>query len=333
MSVGRLLVTGGRGQLGRHLSLAYPGEALAPGRAELDITRPESIAAQLDRHAPAVVVNAAAYTDVDGAETDVEGAHRINVEGARLLAEACRDRGIRLVHLSTDYVFSGEVPGVANPGADPAPATATATGPAPATAPELEPTDATAPATVYGRTKLAGEHAVSRAHPEATIIRTAWLYTGPDRERLQIPGSDFVATMARLERERDTVTVVDDQWGSPTYAPALASAIADMLAREVAGDADPRGLTLHAAGAGRATWFEVARRAFEYLGADPDRVRPCTTADFPRPAPRPAFSVLSGRAWAAAGLAPLPDWDVSLRAALDPGPGTRDAASSSSSST
>lgn len=338
----RVLVTGGRGQLGTHLRLARPDAVLAPGRDELDITRAESVAGYLDRHLPAVVINAAAYTDVDGAETDEAGAHLANVEGPRILAQACRERGLRLVHISTDYVFSGEVPG----GLDPA------------TAPALEPTDLTAPATVYGRTKLAGEHAVLAAHPEATILRTAWVYTGPERERLQIPGGDFVATMARLERERDEVSVVDDQWGSPTHAPTLAAAIHDLLAREATGPAvplpagpdghpaagpaapraaatpvDTRGLVLHAAGAGRATWYEVARRTFALLGADPDRVRPCTTADFPRPAPRPAFSVLSGRAWEAAGLPPLPDWEESLRAALAAGTGAGGGDTSSSSPT
>ncbi|OAH62987.1 NAD(P)-dependent oxidoreductase [Dietzia cinnamea] len=331
----RVLVTGGRGQLGTHLRLAHPGEVLAPGRDELDITRAESVAGYLDRHQPAVVINAAAYTDVDGAETDESGAHLVNVEGPRILAAACRERGLRLVHVSTDYVFSGEVPrGRGGAGR-----------PDPGTAPALEPTDATDPATVYGRTKLAGEHAVLAAHPEATILRTSWLYTGPERERWAIPGGDFVATMARLERERDEVSVVDDQWGSPTHAPTLAAAILEMLAREAAtreaathhaageAAADTRGLVLHAAGSGRATWYEVARRTFAYLGADPARVRPCTTADFPRPAPRPAFSVLSGRAWAAAGLTPLPDWDDSLRVALGAGPGAGGGDTSSSSPT
>lgn len=332
----RVLVTGGRGQLGTHLNSAYPGEALAPGRDELDITEPDSVARYLDTHAPAVVINTAAHTDVDGAESDEAAAHADNVEGPRILAGACRERGLRLVHVSTDYVFSGEAP------ADPA------------TAPALEPGDVTAPATVYGRTKLAGEHAVLAAHPEATVIRTSWLYTGPDRVRLQIPGGDFVATMARLEQERERVSVVDDQWGSPTHAPTLAAGIVEMLVREAeapeaaapeagpavstGGAADPaavrvdtRGMVLHAAGSGRATWYEVARRTFAHLGADPSRVTPCTTADFPRPAPRPAFSVLSGRAWADAGLTPLPDWEDSLRVALAAGarPGRGDSSSSS----
>ena len=284
----RLLVTGGRGQLGRGLS----GVADAPGRDELDLTEPASIEAALDRYEPEVVINAAAYTDVDGAEADESTARAINTDGAESLAVACRDRGVRLIHVSTDYVFSGEVPG----GGDPA------------TAPALEPHDPTAPATAYGRTKLAGERAASAVYPETTIVRTAWLYTGAGREALGLSGSDFIATMIRLESERDQVSVVDDQWGSPTLVPSLAGELLELLAAEKGGELDARGLTLHAAGGGRATWFEVARETFRFLGADPERVRPCTTEEFPRPAPRPAYSVLSPESWRALGLTPMPDW-------------------------
>ncbi|PAY23201.1 dTDP-4-dehydrorhamnose reductase [Dietzia natronolimnaea] len=292
----RILVTGGRGQLGHALS----GVAHAPGRGELNITDHASIAAALERHDPEVVINAAAYTDVDGAESDEAGARAINTDGAGSLAVACRDRGIRLIHISTDYVFSGEVPG----GGDPA------------TAPALQPDDPAAPRTAYGRTKLAGEQSVLSAHPEATIVRTAWLYTGPNREKIDLAGSDFVATMVRLERERDQLTVVDDQWGSPTSTQALAGGLLEMLAAEKAGRVDTRGLTLHAAGGGRATWCELAREAFRRYGADPDRIRPCSSSEFPRPAPRPTFSVLSDASWRAAGLAPLPDWRADLSAAI-----------------
>jgi dTDP-4-dehydrorhamnose reductase len=292
----RILVTGGRGQLGRALA----GVADAPGREELDITDPASISAALDRYAPEVVINAAAYTDVDGAEADEVGARAINTDGAEAIAAACRARGIRMVHISTDYVFSGEIPG----GGDPA------------TAPALEPTDPTAPTTAYGRTKLAGELAVLALHPEATIVRTAWLYTGPYRELLGLSGSDFVATMVRLERERDELTVVDDQWGSPTYTQSLTGGLLEMLAAEKAGRVDTRGLTLHAAGGGRATWCELARAVFSWYGADPERVHPCSSEEFPRPAPRPAFSVLSDASWRAAGLAPLPDWRADLTSAI-----------------
>lgn len=288
----RLLVTGGRGQLG----VALSGRADAPGRDELDLTRPASIAAALDRYAPEVVVNAAAYTDVDGAESDEEGAHAINVDGARALAVACRERDIRLIHISTDYVFSGEVPG----GGDPA------------TAPGLQPHDPTDPVTVYGRTKLAGERAVFEELPDATVIRTAWLYTGVWRVIKNQPGSDFVATMIRLESERETLNVVNDQWGTPTFVDMFANRILELLALEKVGRVDTRGNTHHLTDGGRATWFDLAQKVFQYLGADPDRVRPCTSDEFPRPAPRPKFSVLADTSWDKLGMGPVEDWSRAL---------------------
>ncbi|MFL0577934.1 dTDP-4-dehydrorhamnose reductase [Dietzia sp. 179-F 9C3 NHS] len=300
----RILATGGRGQLGHHLDARsrsrLAGGAVAVGRDELDLTDPASIASALDRHAPEVVINAAAYTDVDGAESDEAAAHAVNAEGVASLAVACRDRGIRLIHLSTDYVFSGEVPG----GGDPA------------TAPALEPHDPTEPATAYGRTKLAGEQAALLVYPETTIVRTAWVYTGPVRHGQGLRGSDFVDTMARLERERETLTVVDDQWGSPTYAASLADRLLGLVGGEARGEFDARGLTLHLAGGGRATWCDLARAVFTWSGADPERVRPCTTEEFSRPAPRPAFSVLSDASWRAVGLAPMADWTQDLARAI-----------------
>ena len=284
----RLLVTGGRGQLGLGLS----GVADAPGRDELDVTDSASIATALDRYAPEVVVNAAAYTDVDRAESDEAAARAINTDGVESLAVACRDRGIRLIHISTDYVFSGTVPG----GGDPA------------TAPALEPHDPTAPTTAYGRTKLAGERAALAVYPETTIVRTAWLYTGGMRVMLEQPGSDFVATMIRLESQRETLNVVNDQWGSPTYVGTLADRLLGLLSLEKAGRVDAGGRPLHLAGAGRATWYDLAREVFTLLGADPDRVRPCTSDEFPRPAPRPTFSVLADTAWRELGLEPPGDW-------------------------
>ncbi|MFN7245039.1 MAG: SDR family oxidoreductase, partial [Dietzia cercidiphylli] len=222
-----------------------------------------------NRHDPQVVVNAAAYTNVDGAETDEAAARAVNTDGVGSLAAACRDRGIRLIHISTDYVFSGQVPG----GGDPA------------TALGLEPDDPTGPTTAYGRTKLAGERAALAAYPETTIVRTAWVYSGPERVGQGLSGSDFVATMARLEREKDTISVVDDQWGSPTYTASLAGKLCGLVSAEIRGDVDTRGLTLHLAGEGRTTWFQLARAVFQWFGADPDRVRPCSTDEFPRPAP------------------------------------------------
>lgn len=253
------------------------GAAVGYGSADLDITDPASIAATITGEC--VVINCAAHTAVDAAETDVENAERLNVLGPRLLAERCAEVGAQLVHVSTDYVFPGD-----------------------ARTP-YEPSDPTGPRTVYGRTKLAGERAVLAALPGATVVRTAWVYTGV--------GTDFVATMLRLERERDTVTVVGDQVGSPTYAADLADGLLE--AAGIVGALPP---VVHATGGGSASWFDLARAVFEGVGADPERVRPCTSADFPRPAPRPAYSVLSPLSWAGSGLTPLRPWRDALAAAL-----------------
>ncbi len=308
----RILVTGAAGQLGSALLSFWRGgggaargpvEAVAVGSAEMDITDASAVRARVRRARPDVVVNCAAYTAVDAAEADEAGAHAVNAAGAQNVAEACADAGSALIHLSTDYVFSGDIPEAGDAAAEP---------------PGYEPGDPVAPHTAYGRSKAAGESAVRAAHPAAVIVRTAWVYTGAARPG----GGDFVATMRRLEAERDTVDVVDDQHGSPTYVRDLAGGVAELAAvladpRPVPGTvAGPVGRTLHAAGAGRATWFEVARAVFEELGADPRRVRPCGTADMPRPAARPPFSVLSGRSWADAGLTPLRHWRPALAEAL-----------------
>ena len=278
----RILVTGSAGQLGRALAGTLDGTGAVvrgAGSAEMDITNAPAVAEVMGEFAPDVVINCAAYTAVDDAESDEETARRVNVDGPANLARATAASGSRLIHVSTDYVFDGA-----------------GERPYPVSAP-------TGPRTAYGRTKLAGEQAVRRLDPHAHIVRTAWLYTGE--------APDFVATMRRLERERDTVNVVDDQRGSPTYAPDLAAGLAE-LARQV----DGPGLVLHATNAGEATWFELARAVFEGVGADPSRVRPCSSSEFPRPAPRPGYSVLSGREWAEAGLTPLRYWTVALLDAL-----------------
>ncbi|MGW5270472.1 dTDP-4-dehydrorhamnose reductase [Rhodococcus sp. NPDC003994] len=272
-----IVVTGAAGQLGRQVVARSGGAAVGYGSNELDITDPSSIAAAITGEC--VVINCAAHTAVDAAETDVDAAEELNVRGPRLLAERCAEVGAQLLHVSTDYVFSGD-----------------------ARTP-YEPSDPTGPRTVYGRTKLAGERAVLAALPGATVVRTAWVYTGV--------GTDFVATMLRLERERDTVTVVSDQVGSPTYAADLADGLL-----EAAGTVGALPSVLHAAGGGSASWFDLARAAFAGVGADPERVRPCSSDDFPRPAPRPAYSVLSPRSWIGAGLTPLRPWRDAVDAAL-----------------
>nr|WP_253656515.1 dTDP-4-dehydrorhamnose reductase [Williamsia serinedens] len=283
-----LVVVGARGQVGRLIAASRP-DALLLDRDEVDITDGSSVDRVLSHLGPgSAVVNCAAHTAVDAAETDVAAAEAINVTGPANLARVTAATGARLVHVSTDYVFDG-----APPAGDRRP---------------LEPEDldpAARPPSVYGRTKLDGERSARAADPRTTVVRTAWVYTGA------AGGSDFVATMRRLEGERDTVSVVDDQVGSPTYAADLAQAL---LA--VAGTPSTVGTTLHATNVGACSWFELARAVFAGIGADPERVLPTTTADFPRPAPRPAWSVLSPRSWERAGLTPLRDWRSALTAAL-----------------
>ncbi|WP_241665823.1 dTDP-4-dehydrorhamnose reductase [Prescottella subtropica] len=277
-------MTGARGQLGSRLLQCARDAGVAAdgvGSTDLDITDPDAVAARV--RPDTVVVNCAAYTAVDAAESDEASATAVNEVGPRTLATACARTGAHLIHVSTDYVFAGDRVGD--------------------TAAPYEPGDPTGPRTVYGRTKLAGERAVREMLPGAQIVRTAWVYSGA--------GTDFVATMLRLERERDTVQVVDDQLGSPTYAVDLAAGLLE-LART-----GGRGVTtLHATNAGAATWFDLARAVFAGVGADPERVRPCTSAEFVRPAPRPGYSVLSPRSWADAGLTPLRPWRDALADAL-----------------
>lgn len=275
----RWLVTGAAGQLGHHLlsQLHAAGEDVVGfTRADLDVTSSSAVRAAVAQVAPDVVVNAAAYTAVDDAETDEPAAAAVNAEAPALLATAVADRpGARLLHVSTDYVFDG-----------------TATRP-------YRVDDPVAPRTAYGRTKAAGERAVTSALPERScVVRSAWVYGGP--------GPNFVDTMVRLEGERDTVDVVDDQIGSPTYVADLAGALIELGRR-----GDVVGLQ-HYANAGQASWCELAREVFRLLGADPERVRPTSTAAFVRPAPRPAWSVLSTEAWIAAGLRAPRDWRAAL---------------------
>jgi dTDP-4-dehydrorhamnose reductase len=282
MSTRVALITGAGGQVGQEASelFATAGwEVVACDRHRLDISDRAAVLAAVADSGATAVVNLAAWNAVDAAETDLDGALAVNAIAVRHLAEACRRTGARLCHVSTDYVFDG-----------------TATTP-------YEPSDPTNPRTADGRTKLAGETEALRILGERThIVRTAWVYGGP--------GANFVDTMRRLESERPSVNVVADQLGSPTFAGDLAEALI-ALGRS---DAPPG--VLHFANAGQASWFDLARETFRLVGADPQRVHPVTTADFPRPAPRPAWSVLSSAAWVAAGLpAPRP-WQDALAAAL-----------------
>ena len=279
------LVTGAAGMLGRDTveELLRRGEnVVGLAHAALDITDPGDVRRVFAEHEPDLVVNCAAYTAVDDAETDEGTALRINGVGPRLLAQACAEHGARLIHVSTDYVFDGEARDTPYP-EDHTPA----------------------PRTAYGRTKLVGEQAVLATLPDAgVVLRTAWLYGAH--------GGNFVATMIGLEARRDTLDVVDDQRGQPTWSADVAERIADLGPRI---GSEAKGV-LHATNSGETTWFELAREVFRLIGADPDRVHPTTSAAFTRPAPRPAYSALGHSRWPQTGLGPLRDWRTALHEAL-----------------
>lgn len=276
----RIVITGAGGLVGRVLTdqaRLRGREVVALTSARCDITDATSVERVVA--ADDVVINCAAYTDVDGAETDEHRAHAVNTQGAENVAQACARAGADLIHLSTDYVFGGDQ---RHP---------------------YEIDDETGPLSVYGRTKLAGEFAVLAALPDAHVVRTAWIYQGGD-------GRDFVAVMRRLAQGDGTVDVVDDQIGSPTYVGDLVTALLEVA------DGDIREPVLHAANAGEASRFDQARAVFEEVGGDPQRVRPVGRDHHPRPAPRPAYSALSGARSAAAGLTLLRPWRAALSAAL-----------------
>lgn len=255
----RLLVTGAGGMLGQDVVRAAEAtgdEALALARGDLDVTDERAVAAAIsDEHFDAVI-NCAAWTDVDGAESDPDGAHAVNAVGAENVAQAAAHVGARLVHVSTDYVFDGDR--------------------SPDDSAYVE-SDMPAPRSVYGASKLAGEQAVVEVGGSYAIVRASWLFG--------VGGRNFVATMLDLGADRDEVTVVDDQIGCPTATAHLAPALI-ALAREP----DAEGI-FHVAGGGRCSWHELAVETFRQAGIA-CRVLPCTTAEMPRPAPRPPFSAL-----------------------------------------
>ena len=282
----RLVITGAGGLLGRRLAAEARRrgqQVLALTSAECDITDPTAP----ERHFATgdVVINCAAYTKVDQAEVDEAGARAVNAAGAENVAHACARAGAELIHVSTDYVFSGDFGG-----GQPRP---------------YEIGDETNPTSVYGRTKLEGEFEVLSAMPNAHVVRTAWLFSGGD-------SGDFVATMQRLAAGDGQVEVVADQIGSPTYVGDLANALLQVAEGSIEES------VLHAANQGAASRFEQARAVFELVGADPERVRPVGTDRHPRPAPRPPYSALASDQSAAAGLTPLRPWRDALAAALAP---------------
>ena len=274
----RILITGSAGLLGHDVVAAAAAhgdhELVALARSELDITDAHAVDAAVQRAQPELVINCAAWTNVDGAEEYVEAAHRVNGTGAGNLARAAAGAGAWTIHVSSDYVFDGTK-----------------------TEPYLE-SDPVAPKSVYGASKLEGERAVAAAAPDRhTIVRSSWLFgTG---------GPCFPATIMRLAAEREQLTVVADQIGCPTFSPHLARALLELTS----GGGDPPLGILHVAGGGQCSWFELADQIVAGAGIECE-VSPVTTAEFPRPAPRPAYSVLRSGRGAAAPV--LPDWRQGL---------------------
>ncbi len=273
----RVLVSGANGMLGHALRASCPGEVDPTwvDIRELDITDAGAIGRVLDDVRPQVVLNCSAYTNVDGCETHEAEALAVNGTGAGLLAEGCASRGAALLHVSTDYVFDGEI---AAPGC-------------------YAEDDRTNPLSAYGRTKLAGELAVRAALPAHWIVRTQWLYG--------LNGPNFVETMLRLAGERDVLTVVDDQFGCPTSTHDLAPVLWALLARR------PEYGTYHAVNSGSCSWYEFAREIFRRAPRDV-RVERMDSARLGRPARRPARSVLSTDKLKTALQRGLPPWQDAL---------------------
>lgn len=269
-----LWVTGKQGQLGRALQPLLP-HAIFTDRAAVDITNPDAVARFVDTHEITTIINCAAYTAVDQAETDQEHAFLINQQVPTYLAKT----GASIIHLSTDYVFDGKHN---HP---------------------YQTTDKTAPQSVYGKSKYAGEQAVLQYASTGLVIRTAWLYAPW--------GHNFVNTMLRLGSERSQISVVADQWGSPTYAGDLAQAIVTVYAQL---QAEYAGI-YHYANRGHSSWFEFAQ-AIMHEAERSCQVLPIPTTSYPTPAPRPAYSVLDSSKVAEVFGVTIPSWQDGLRRML-----------------
>lgn len=274
---------GGSGQLGLAVSQELGERGIlftAWGSEDLDITKGPIVRDVVSRLSPTVIINCAAWTDVDGAENNEPQASRVNRDGAENVAKAAKHCGAKLIHLSTDYVFSGEAK----------------------TPWQVD--DKIDPQSAYGRTKAEGESRVLATYPDkSSIVRTAWLYSPW--------GKNFAKTMTRLAANGEgEVRVVNDQMGQPTSAVDLASQLV-----ELGLSSSPAGI-YHGTNSGEATWFEFAREIFKLAGADVSRVVPVSSSEYPRPAKRPAYSVLSHDAWAKTSVKPMRDWRIALEESM-----------------
>jgi len=277
------LVTGGSGQLGIAVSEELDSRGLAftaLSSRDLDITDRKNVNDFIAQNLPDVIVNCAAWTDVDGAESNEESASKINGEGPENLAVAAVNIGARLIHVSTDYVFSGE------------------------SQKPFEIDNQIDPQSAYGRTKADGEKKVLTTYSENSyVVRTAWLYSAK--------GKNFAKTMTRLALNGDgEVRVVNDQIGQPTSAVDLAQQIV-----ELGLGAAPAGI-YHGTNGGQASWFEFAQEIFSLAGADINRVVPVSSSEYPRPAKRPPYSVLSHEEWPKSSIAPMRDWKIALASVM-----------------
>lgn len=290
MNAPRILLIGKNGQVGWELerALASLGTVLAVGRSEVDVTDAARLADFVAQVKPALIINAAAYTAVDRAESEPELAHQINAVAPGVLATAAQRVGAWLIHFSTDYVFDGTK-----------------------RSPYLE-TDATNPLGVYGRTKLAGELAVAAAGGRHLIFRLSWVYG--------LRGHNFLLTMQRLARERAELSVVNDQFGSPTWSRAIAEAVTPITQRLLTGEAsDNMSGVYHLACAGQTSWHDFASRIVEQLPESERKARtviPIPTAEYPTPAKRPAWSVLDCSKLQRTFGIQLPHWEPTLQRAI-----------------
>lgn len=271
-----VLVTGVNGQLGYDVvkELTAKGhEAVGVGRSELDITDESAVSSYVQNLSPEAIIHCAAYTNVDAAETDQEGAYKVNALGTKYLAEAAKFVGAKMVYVSTDYVFDGN-------GTEP-----------------YEVNHPTKPLGVYGETKLVGEKFLQETLEKHFIVRTAWVYG--------INGNNFVKTMLKLGQDRKELGVVYDQVGSPTYTVDLAKFLVELIDSEKYG-------VYHASNEGVCSWHEFAVEIFKQAGMDV-KVTPLTSEEFPRPAARPKYSVLSKKKIEEEGFTPLRDWKEALK--------------------